>query len=649
MRTSLSLTFLAFFLLLSPATAEELTLPSPDGALQATILTGKEARIVLSLHGRELLTISQPAVITRKHGGLSLADSPQVSSRSFDLLHQPVVRVKSAEIRDHANELLLDYGSHALRVRVYNEGFAYRFETDFPGLLTIENEEVALSAAVDLPCWFPQEESFLSHSERLYRNSRPIELERGAFCSLPMLLDVGDGAKIAVTESDLRDYAGMYLQADGMGGFTGLWPEAAAEERQTRDRTVEVSKRTGYLARTEGERSFPWRIFAVSRNDADLITNQLVWLLGPELELEETGWIRPGKVAWDWYNFNNIRGVDFPAGVNTATYEYYIDFAADHGIEYIILDEGWSDPADLFSINPEMDMEALFAHAKERGVGIILWVVWKTLDDQLERALDQFEQWGAAGIKVDFMQRDDQWMVNYYWRIAKAAGEREMLVDFHGSYKPAGLRRAYPNVLTREGVKGLENNKWSKMPTPEHDATLPFIRMLAGPLDYTPGAMRNAHEKNFKANFERPMSLGTRCHQLALYVILESPLQMLADSPSNYLEEPECMEFLSAVPVEWDETVVLEAAVGDYLVLARRNGENWYLGAITDDEQRELELPLSFLGSGRFSLTAWRDGVNAGRHAEDFKRVERAVLASDSLRIDLSAGGGYAAIIRPLP
>ena len=301
--------------------------------------------------------------------------------------------------------------------------------------------------------------------------------------------------------------------------------------------------REPYIARTRGPRTFPWRVFVVAPEDADLVRSTMVWRLAAPLRIEDPSWIRPGQVAWDWWNALNLTGVDFAAGVNTDTYRYFVDFAADHGIEYVILDEGWSDPADLRQLNGDIDIEALFSHAAARGVGLIPWVVWKSLDDRLEEALDRFESWGAAGIKVDFMQRDDQPMVEYYWRVAEAAARRHLLVDFHGAYKPAGLRRAYPNVVTREGVRGLEHVKWSSHPTPEHDVTLPFIRMLAGPMDYTPGAMLNATEEQFKPVFDRPMSLGTRVHQMAMYVVYESPLQMLADSPSHYLQAYECTVF----------------------------------------------------------------------------------------------------------
>ncbi|MCF8364593.1 MAG: glycoside hydrolase family 97 catalytic domain-containing protein, partial [Bacteroidales bacterium] len=356
-------------------------------------------------------------------------------------------------------------------------------------------------------------------------------------------------------------------------------------------------------------------------------------------------WIKPGKVAWDWFNALNIYGVDFESGLNTDTYKYYIDFASKFEIPYIILDEGWSDTEDLFSVNPDIDLPGLFSYAESKNVGIILWVVWNTLDRQLAEALEKFEAWGVKGIKVDFMQRDDQIMVNYYEKIAVEAANHHLIVDFHGSYKPTGLCRTYPNVITREGVHGLENNKWAESVTPEHNVTLPFTRMLAGPMDYTPGAMINCTEKQFKPIFSRPMSQGTRCHQLAMYVIYESPLQMLADSPSNYYKEPETMKFLKQIPVTWDETKVLDAKIGDYIIIARQKNNKWYLGAMTDWIPRDFEIDLSFLDDGEKQITIWKDGVNADKNPLDLKTVKSTVVKNEKIKIQLASGGGWVAVI----
>jgi len=376
-----------------------------------------------------------------------------------------------------------------------------------------------------------------------------------------------------------------------------------------------------------------------------LITNQLSYLLAKPCVIDDPAWIKPGKVAWDWWNDWNIYGVDFKAGVNMETYKYYIDFASQYGIEYIIMDEGWYKLGDLKKVVLEIDMEEILTYAESKNVGVILWVIWKTLEDQWEEAFDQFEQWGIKGIKVDFMQRDDQWMVNYYQRVAEEAAKRKLLVDFHGAYKPAGLRRKFPNVITREGVVGLENVKWSKKSNPQHNVTLPFIRMVAGPMDYTPGAMINATEENFAIRWSEPMSMGTRCHQLAMYVIYESPLQMLCDNPSNYYNEPECMEFLSTVPTVWDTTIVITASISEHITLARKRGKEWYIGAMTNWDSRDIKIDLSFIGEGDFSIEYYQDGANADRHAADFKKLNKSVTAADKMTIHLASGGGWVARI----
>jgi alpha-glucosidase len=376
----------------------------------------------------------------------------------------------------------------------------------------------------------------------------------------------------------------------------------------------------------------------------------MVFKLAKECQLKNTAWIKPGKVAWDWWNANNVYGVNFKSGINTATYKYYVDFASRYGIEYIILDEGWSKTTDLFAVNPDINIDELLKYAKSKNVGVILWVVWKTLDNQLQQALDQFEKWGVRGIKVDFMQRDDQLMVNYYWKVAEEAAKRHLLVDFHGSYKPDGLSRTYPNVLTREGVRGLEQSKGSMYPTPEHNVTIPFIRMLAGGMDYTPGAMINAQLRDFRPINDRPMSMGTRCHQLAMYVVFESPLQMLCDNPTNYLKEPECMQFLSKVPSVWDETIPLDCKVADYVMVARKRGTVWYVGAMTDWTPRTLSVDFSFLPAGVYSATIYQDGVNANRVGNDYKRIVKQIKNTDKMQINLAPGGGWVArIVKPAP
>ena len=625
--------------------SETFEIASPNGATAVEVFVGDELAYSITWQGRTLVSES-PISMTLEDGtvvghGSSVVDS---SRRSVDEVITPVVPEKFSSIRDHYEELSLDFtGGWGLDVRVYDDGVAYRFRGGEGDSTIVAAEEFTANFVENPLVWFPTEESFLTHSERVYWQIALDEIPPDSMAHLPILAAFEDGLKVAVTEADLPDYPGMYLKGSRANALNGLWPAYPTAVEQTNDRTVEVTERGDYLARTEGSRTYPWRVFVIAESDGDLIENTMVFRLAPPLQIEDPSWIKPGKVAWDWWNALNVEGVDFETGVNTATYEYFIDFATDHGIDYIILDEGWSVPADLSDINPDVDLDAILAFGRERGVGIILWVVWKSLEDRFEESLDQFEDWGVAGIKVDFMQRDDQPMVDYYWRVAEAAAERRLLVDFHGAYKPTGLRRAYPNVITREGVRGLEWSKWSEYPTPDHNVTLPFIRMLAGPMDFTPGAMINAQASQFHAVFDRPMSMGTRVHQLAMYVVFESPLQMLSDSPSNYLRELECLAFLSDVPTVWDETRVLSAQVGDWVAVARRRGEEWYVGAMTDWDARDIELDLSFLGDGSWTATIFEDGVNASRIATDYRRLERRIASGERVTVKLAPGGGWAA------
>ncbi len=461
------------------------------------------------------------------------------------------------------------------------------------------------------------------------------------------MVDVGGGAKLAIGESDVEDYPGLWLKGTGGNGLDATFPPYPLKEKLDRDRDMHVVEAADYIAATTGTRTFPWRVLGIAEKDGDLLTNQIVWLLEKPSQVTDTSWIKPGKVAWDWWNALNLYGVDFKSGVNTASYKYFIDFAARYNIPYIILDEGLYKLGNVLDVVPEVNMEELAAYAKEKNVGLILWVIWKSLGDQLEPALDQYAKWGVKGIKVDFMQRSDQKMIEYYHRVSRETAKRHMLVDFHGDQKPAVMTRTWPNLISTEGVRGMEWSKWSAETEPEHDVTLPFTRMFLGPMDYTPGAMINAQKESFRPVMNRPMSQGTRCHQLGMYVVFESPLQMLSDSPSNYMREPETMEFLSAVPTVWDETKVLNAKIADYVTIARRNGKEWYVGAMTDWTARELDLDFSFLPSGSFQMQAYEDGVNADRLGSDYKMTKAQITNKTKLKIKMAPGGGWAARIVP--
>jgi len=631
------------------AFTQEYRVSSPDESIQVAVDIGENIRYSV-FHNTHPLIEPSPISMTLEGIGV-LGRNPHVTNtqrRTVDDVLHPVVPMKARTIIDRYNELRIDFEtSFTLVFRAYNDGVAYRFITTFEDDVKVISEEASFEFSADHHVYFPEEESFMTHQERLYKYIRLKEITSSRFSSIPVLVECDDYSKIVITEADLDDYPGMYLTGSDASDtrLKGRFPGFVLADSAENDRNIVPTRRADFLAQTRGNRSFPWRVLVIAQEDGDLVESSLVYKLAGPLQIEDTSWIRPGKVAWDWWNANNVFGVDFRAGINTDTYKHYIDFAAAHGLEYIILDEGWYELGDLMAVNPDIDMEALTAHAREKGVGIILWVVWKTLDDQLEEALDRFDKWGIQGIKVDFMQRDDQAVVNFYRKIARETAKRHLVVDFHGSYKPTGLRRAYPNVLTREGVKGLEHSKWGEDANPENALIIPFTRMVAGPLDYTPGAMINATQKNFRPVFTRPMSQGTRCHQLAMYVVYESPLQMLCDSPSNYSREKACMAFLSTVPTVWDETIVLDAKVADYILIARKRGNTWYVGAMTDWTPRELVLDFSFLNEGRYTVTAYQDGMNADRCAMDYEKFVKEVSRNDRWTIRLAPGGGWAARI----
>jgi len=641
--------FISFIMMLISfgAFSQNYELASPDGRLEVEISVDDGMHYSV-YHGRDQLLDNSPMELTLENHG-SLVQNGNVvntSTRMVDEYITPVVAEKRDKIHNNYNELSIEFENFSVIFRAYKDGMAYRFLTDFNDEIIVESETVQYNFTDDHQMFFAGVQGFITHQESTYDKVSISELSPDTLGIFPTLLEVPDGVKVALTEADLWDYPGMYFQSDGNTALSGVFPHYVTKERKVNDRTVVAEERANYLAVTDGRRSFPWRVISIAEEDGDLITSQMVYKLAKPCQLKNTDWIKPGNVAWDWWNATNIHGVDFRAGVNTKTYKHYIDFAAEYGLDYIILDEGWSNTEDLFDVNPDIDLEEITDYAESKNVGVILWMVWKALDDKVDKAMDRFQELGIKGLKIDFMQRDDQWMVNYYKRIARKAAEHHLMVDYHGSYKPTGMRRAYPNVMTREGVKGMENNKWSALPNPEYNVTAPFIRMFAGPIDYTPGAMHNAQRSNFCSRFTRPMSLGTRVHQMAMYVVFESPLQMLSDSPNNYREEKECTEFISNVPVVWDNTKVLEGEIGEYLIVARKKDDVWYVGAMTDWNERDLEVDLSFLDSGNYKVELFRDGINADRHAEDYKKETITVNASDDLNIHIAPGGGWVAKLK---
>ena len=627
---------------------------SPDENIHVLIEITDGIQYSISFKNKPLLEPSSLSMTLEGQGVLgSNPHLAEVERETVDTVIQPVVREKQAKVPEQYQELRLVFeGGYEVIFRAYNDGVAYRFVTNLQEQrIQVASEQVEFNFSGDCNIYFPEEEGFMSQHEKGYPYLKLKEIADSRFANTPALVDQTDGPKVLVTEADLEDYPGLYLQGTGAPALTGIFPQVPAKEELKTDRDLVVTEREAYIAETSGKRTFPWRVLAIAPNDAALLENQLIYKLGRPLQLEDTSWIKPGKAAWDGWNSTNIYDVDFRPDSNMSTYKYYVDFASRLGLEYFVVDEGWYEKGDLS--NNKVDIGELVEYGKQKGVGIILWVVWKTLEDQWEQAFNRFERWGIKGIKTDFMQRDDQSMVNWNWKVAREAARRQLLVEFHGSYKPTGLRRAYPNVLSWEAVKGLEQVKglnhnhpnFGRDVTPEHDVTIPFIRMPTGPMDYTPGAMVNAQPKNFRVIFQRPMSMGTRCHQLAMYVIYESPLQMLADSPTHYLKQKkELLRYLSEVPTTWDETRVLKATIGDYLVLARRKGKRWYVGAMTDEQPRSFNIDLSFLDQGSYTLQLYRDGANADQYAEDYRYDEQEITSESELVIELATGGGWVGV-----
>jgi alpha-glucosidase len=549
-----------------PATAllaqQKYSLTSPDKKIEVRVSVSDSVYYQVFMDQKELVAPSAIALSIAGSNGKPKVTKAETSAHNGML--QPVVWQKSKEVADVYKALRLNFNNDlALEWKAFDNGVAWRWVSKKKGNYVVQTEVANLNFKGSGKAWYPEEEQFFSHNERPYKDYALDQLDAKKLASLPALFQVGN-AKILLTESDLFNYAGMWIRGTGKGGVRGVFPEYPKDKKVTSDRDEKVLERENYIAKINGAQSFPWRIMMLSREDKEILNNQMPYLLARPAT-GDYSWVKPGKVQWDWWHYNNVYEVDFKAGINNDTYKYYIDVAAKYGIEYVLLDEGWCDTKDLMKQAPGIDIASLSEYAKSKNVDLLLWTSWLVLDRQLDVALDQFEKWNIKGIKVDFMQRDDQDMVNYYEKVAKAAAKRKMLVDFHGAHKPTGWLRTFPNIMTSEGVLGNEISKFDSTITPGHTATLPFIRMAAGPMDFTPGGMLNVHQKQFTATPAEPMTLGTRSNQLAMYVVFESPLQMLCDIPTHYLKEEKTMEFLSGVPAVWAKTVPLDGKVGEYV------------------------------------------------------------------------------------
>ncbi|RYF20015.1 MAG: glycoside hydrolase family 97 protein [Flavobacteriales bacterium] len=634
--------------------AKDYQLQSPDKKINVSVSITDKITWQVKLNDEILLQPSEIALLI--NGQVQPGIKPILAKqqlKSYNNTITAVVPVKARNIANNYNELKMDFnGGYTLYFRAYNDGVAYRFETTFKETTVEVKGEIAdFNFGGNNRVFWPEESNkdFLSHFESLYKDSVINAFNNTQHAALPMLLFTQSGTKMLLSEADLYDYPNLFLLGTGGNSLKAVFPKVIEQSTPVRDRGIKITKLANHMAKTAGLRKYPWRSIAICKDDKDLLVNNLTYKLASPSVIKDTEWIKPGKVAWDWWNDNNIYGVDFKAGINTQTYKYYIDFAAEYGLEYIMLDEGWTrTTTDLLNTAKDIDIKAIIDYGKSKNVGVWLWTLWEPLDKDMDNILSQYAKWGAKGIKVDFMARAEQYMVNFYERTAATAAKYKLMVDLHGAYKPVGLNHTYPNVLTYEGVRGLENHKWSAEITPKHNLSLPFIRMAAGPMDYTPGAMKNANKKNFSIVYSEPMSMGTRAHQVAMFVMYESPLQMLADNPSNYLKDSLCTRFISRIPTVWDETIALEGKVGEYAIVARKNGNNWYISGMTDWKEREFKTILSFLDNKNYKMDVLSDGVNAKRHAADYKISSAAVKKGDQIDIKMDQGGGWTAILTPI-
>jgi alpha-glucosidase len=558
----------------------------------------------------------------------------------------PIVPLKNSTVLNQYNLLRLDFkGDFSVEFRAYNDGIAYRFITNKKDSIIVNSEDVHINFNDAVKADYLETGGFKTSYEILYRQNELGKVNKDKMSVLPILFNTGK-YKALLSEADLYDYPCLFVKAVDDKTVDAIFPKAPLAFGDDGDRSKKILKEADYIAKTAGKRSFPWRFLVITDKDTQLAANQMVYKLSTPNQLQDTKWIKPGQVTWEWWHNAYVYGVDFKSGYNQDTYKYYIDFASKFGIPYIIMDEGWAKTTlNPFEPNPTINLQELIAYGEQKNVKIVLWFTWLAVENNFN-VFETLEKWGIAGVKIDFMDRSDQWMVNYYTRVAKEAAKHHILVDFHGAFKPAGLEVAYPNVLSYEGVVGMEQNIGGGLATPNNNLFLPFLRNAVGPMDYTPGAMRSAHKQDYKPSWVNTMSIGTRAHQLAMYIVFESGLQMLADNPFNYLREPETTSFITSVPVTWDETKILDASVGEYIVSAKRKGEKWFIGAMGNDQKHDLKVEASFLKANtNYQITLIKDGINADFQAMDFKRIVKPIKAGETIDINMVKDGGFVAVI----
>lgn len=631
---------------------------SPDSAITVTIEAGEKLTYSVSYNDTVLIKPSDIALHLGK--GRIIGRHPVITDTLFRSVNDtitPVVKEKKRSIPDIYNELILKLkDGFELYVRAYDDGVAYRFAMTGSDSIILVNEKALFVLNQEMQIYYPavvrRQDADIFHTafEEPYSIDRTDSLEGNVLAFTPVLLRADGLPSVLITESDVNDYPGMFVTKHHGNGLSGRFAPYPEQERVSGSEFKQkvVAHRAKYICKTRGPRTFPWRVIIIEDDDKDLPINDLVYRLAPDAEFADHDWIKPGKSTEEWITGLNLYGVDFKAGLNTATYKYYIDFAQKFGFEYVMLDAGWSDVNDLFKITPEMDMEEIASYAKQKDIGLILWTQALTIERQMKEAMEQFRKWDIKIVMTDFIDRNDQAAVNFMHSFARDCAENRFMCMIHGAPIPAGFSRTWPNMLTREGALGSEYNIWSAKANPEHDLQLPFIRMVAGPMDYEPGLLQNAgKEHTAKLGFEKVIAQGTRMHQLAMFVVYESPLQLFSGNLSDAVREPLLMQMVGKIPTVWDETIIIDAKFGDYIVESRRNGSNWYVAAMNDWHPVNFKVPLDFLPPGSYNIEIAADGINAARNPHDY-RVDTGVLKSgDSLTIELAPGGGYVAIITP--
>lgn len=634
------------------AKEKKYVLSSPDGTLKVEISAGNELAYQV-MHGNDTI-LSHSNIGLVLENGTIVGKTPRITGerrrKIKDNIESPFYRFK--EFVATGNELDLKLkGGFGIIFRAYNEGVAYRFYTTQSSDIIIKEEQAEFNFKEDYTAYLPYTTNDKKPMAMAYQNVydiTPLSKAQPKLAFLPVTVDCGS-VKLTLLESDLEAYPGMFVQSQqGKYGLKGVFaPYPAKTDFYPWRKQEYVTETTDFISRSRGSRSYPWHVLAITEKDTDMPVNNLVYALASPNRIGDTSWIKTGKVAWDWWNDWNLKGVPFKAGINMDTYKYYIDFASRNGLEFIVLDEGWYDPksGDMLTVIPELDLPELIAYGKSKGVEIVLWTVFNVLDSQLEAACKKYADMGIKGFKVDFLDRDDQTAVEMVYRIAEMTARYKLILDLHGIYKPTGINRTYPHIINFESVFGMEEVKWTdiKNNMPLYDVTFPYIRMMAGPVDYTPGAMRNATKADWRAMYYTPASMGTRCHQLAAYIVHDSPFTMLCDAPTNYLNEQECVDFIASLPVEVDSTFIASGELGKYIVTVRKKDVNWYIGGMTNWDERDVQLDFSFLPEGMsYTAVLFKDGVNANKQAEDYRKETIRIDKDSRLTLHLASGGGFA-------